>query len=95
MLVEGIGNPDTASTIVIMAMVEAFAALENWNKESIFAVLSSLAERMEVKINKVIWPVRIAVAGKAVTPGGPDDICTILGREETLRRLKFAQAKLG
>ena len=34
-----------------------------------------------------MWPVRIAAAGKLVTPGGAVEICHILGKEETLRRL--------
>ena len=43
----------------------------------------------------VMWPVRIAVSGQTVTPGGAVEICRILGREETLRRLGTGLAKLG
>ena len=42
-----------------------------------------------------MWPVRIAGAGKAVNPGGAVEICQILGREETVRRLKIGLEKLG
>jgi glutamyl-tRNA synthetase len=45
---------------------------------------------MEYKNAKVMWPVRIAVAGKAVTPGGSSEICEILGKEETLKRIEIA-----
>ena len=38
--------------------------------------------------------IRIAAAGKAVTPGGAVEICQILGREETIRRLKLGLEKL-
>ena len=55
----------------------------------------NMAESMEVKNAKVMWPVRIAAAGKAVTPGGAVEICRILGKEETLRRLRIAVEKLG
>ena len=41
-----------------------------------------------------MWPVRIAAAGKAVTPGGAVEICAILGREECLRRLRAGLEKL-
>ena len=41
-----------------------------------------------------MWPVRIAAAGKSVTPGGAVEICHILGREETVRRLKIGLEKL-
>ena len=49
---------------------------------------------MGAKNAKVMWPVRIAAAGKAVTPGGAVEICRILGKEETLRRLNTGLNKL-
>ncbi len=42
-----------------------------------------------------MWPVRIAAAGKAVTPGGAVEICHILGKDECLRRLRLGLDKLG
>ena len=42
----------------------------------------------------LMWPVRIAAAGKMVTPGGAVEVCHILGKEETLRRLKLGVEKL-
>ena len=54
-----------------------------------------MAEEQGVKNAKIMWPVRIAAAGKAVTPGGAVEICRILGREETLRRLRIGLEKLG
>ena len=47
-----------------------------------------------MKNAKLMWPVRIAVAGKAVTPGGAVEICQILGKEETLRRIRIGIEKL-
>jgi len=41
-----------------------------------------------------MWPIRIAVTGKAVTPGGAVEICFILGRDETLRRINAGIEKL-
>ena len=49
---------------------------------------------MGAKNARVMWPVRIAAAGKAVTPGGAVEICRILGKEETLRRLRIGADKL-
>ena len=56
--------------------------------EGIHAVLVAIAEQMGVKNAAVMYPVRIAVSGRAVTPGGAVELCSILGREETLFRLK-------
>ena len=68
--------------------VDFFDALPDWTDESIHDGLVNLAASLEVKNATLMWPVRIAAAGKLVTPGGAVEICRILGREETLRRLR-------
>ena len=80
---------------VLQAMLPVFEALPNWTDETILSAMTGLAEEMEAKNAKVMWPVRIAAAGKAVTPGGAVEICRILGRDETVRRLRIALEKLG
>ena len=83
-----------SSKAVLSAIIPEFEAVSDWNDENIMAVMVNMAERMEVKNAKVMWPVRIAAAGKAVTPGGAVEICRILGKEETLRRLNIGLEKL-
>ena len=86
---------DTASSKEILGkVIPAFEALDNWDDESILSCMTGMAEEMQVKNAKVMWPVRIAAAGKSVTPGGAVEICRILGREETLRRLRIGLDKL-
>ena len=75
-------------------MIPRFRALESWEDESIMDAMLKLAQELGVKNSVVMWPVRIAAAGKAVTPGGAVEICHILGREETLRRLGLGLEKL-
>ena len=75
-------------------VIPLFEALESWDDDSILNAMVKLAEELEVKNAKVMWPVRIAAAGKAVTPGGAVEICRILGKEETLRRLRIGLEKL-
>jgi glutamyl-tRNA synthetase len=36
----------------------------------------------------VLWPVRVAVSGKQFTPGGAIEICTLLGKDESLSKIK-------
>ena len=69
-------------------------ALPDWTQEAIHDGLTALAEKLEVKNATLMWPVRIAAAGQAVTPGGAVEICRILGRDETLRRLRLGLEKL-
>jgi glutamyl-tRNA synthetase len=68
--------------------------LDVWNLESIQAALTKLIEQMGVKNGIVLWPVRTAVSGKAFTPGGAYEIAEILGKEETLKRIRVGIEKL-
>ena len=74
--------------------VPALEALPDWTQDGIHDCLIALAENLGVKNATLMWPVRIAAAGRQVTPGGAVEICHILGREETLRRLKLGLEKL-
>ncbi len=84
-----------SSKDVLQKIIPIFEALPAWDDEHIMDAMVALAEAMEAKNAKVMWPVRIAAAGKAVTPGGAVEICRILGKNETLRRLNVALEKLG
>jgi len=68
--------------------------LSEWTNESVHDALIGLAQQLEVKNATLMWPVRIAAAGKLVTPGGAVEICQILGKDETIRRLQAGLAKL-
>ena len=84
-----------SSRKMLQALLPALGALDPWTDEQILSVMETLAVGLEVKKSVVMWPARIAVAGKAVTPGGAVEICRILGKEETLRRFRIALDKLG
>ncbi len=79
---------------VLEKVLPLFEAIEVWNDDNIREAMVTLAEQMEAKNAKVMWPVRIAAAGKAVTPGGAVEICRILGKDETCRRLRAGLEKL-
>ena len=83
-----------SSREMLEVMIPRFEAIENWTEAAVHDLLISTAEELGVKNAKVMWPVRIAVAGKAVTPGGAVEICHILGKDECLRRMKIGLEKL-
>ena len=66
----------------------------NWDRDSITEAMKNLAESLEVKNSVVMWPVRIAAAGVAVTPGGCAEVMILLGKEESLRRINYAYSRL-
>jgi glutamyl-tRNA synthetase len=65
------------------------AALTLWTREAIHETVAGLAEAHGLKLGKVAQPVRVAVAGRAVSPP-IDATLVLLGREQTLRRLDRA-----
>lgn len=81
--------------VMLKGVTEKLKALECWNKDTIHDCLINLAVELGVKNGTVMWPARIAVAGKKVTPGGAVEILDILGREESLKRLEKGLEKLG
>ncbi len=87
-------NPDV-SRAMLEAVIPVLEGLTEWTDEAIHDALVGLAQRLEVKNATLMWPVRIAAAGKLVTPGGAVEICRILGKDETLRRLNAGLAMLG
>ena len=87
-------NPDICRDM-LKAAIPALTAIENWTNEAVHDTLINLAASLEVKNATLMWPVRIAAAGKLVTPGGAVEICHILGKDETLRRLNLGLEKLG
>ena len=87
-------NPEV-SRRMLEAVLPALDGLADWTVDGIHDALIGLAESLEVKNATLMWPVRIAAAGKAVTPGGAVEICHILGKDECLRRLRLGLDKLG
>ena len=86
-------NPEV-SKAMLEAAIPMLEGLSDWSQDAIHDGLVALAEKLEVKNATLMWPVRIAAAGQAVTPGGAVEICRILGREETVRRLRLGLDKL-
>ena len=86
-------NPEV-SKAMLEAAIPALEAIPAWTADAIHDTLINLAVTLGVKNAMLMWPVRIAAAGKLVTPGGAVEICHLLGREETLRRLRLGLDKL-
>ena len=79
---------------VLPQIKQAFQAVENWDNQNLYQALVALAQSLQMKNGKILWPARIALTGLAATPGGASEIAEIIGKEETLRRLDFAIAQL-
>ena len=82
-----------SSKTMLEAVIPALEALPEWSQEAIHDCLIGMAQRMEIKNGLLMWPVRIAASGRTVTPGGAVEVLGILGREESLHRLRIGLGK--
>lgn len=88
----------TDPTVSLTSLRDALPVLEaipDWNREAIHEALFSLIAQKGVKNGVILWPVRVAVSGKQFTPGGAVELCAVLGREESLLRMKKGIELLG
>ena len=79
---------------VLETVIPRLEALADWSEEPLRELLLGLAAEKGMKNGTLLWPVRIAMAGQQVTPGGAIEIGALLGKEETLRRLRLGLEKL-
>jgi len=82
-------TPELSLEILSLAK-GAFEGLSEWDEESVQSAMAGLVESTGKKTGAVYWPVRIAMAGLSVTPGGPVEIAALLGRQESAKRLDSA-----
>jgi len=86
-------NPEVAKAGLIAA-IAALTPLTEWTHDNLAAAVTKAAEDNGLSKGQVLWPIRTALSGKATTPCGATEICELLGKEETLRRLAVGVAKL-
>lgn len=69
-------------------------ALKDWDIDVIHDSMMALAKELEVKNGIILWPLRTALSGKQFTPGGAFEIADIIGKEESIKRIKVGIEKL-
>ena len=78
----------------LQAAYEALKNQEDWSEEALHTTLLALPAKLEMKNGQVLFPLRLAITGMQFTPGGAIEISSILGKEETLRRLELSIKQL-
>ena len=79
---------------VLEEVLPVLESLEEWTLETVHGALADLVSKLGAKTGQVLWPVRVAISGKLSTPGGGAELCALLGREESLKRLRMGWASL-
>ena len=80
-------NPEN-SLEALKEVLPVLEGIDDWTKENIHDRLIELVQKLELKNGRILWPVRVAVSGKAFTPGGGVELAAILGKKETIERIK-------
>ena len=81
----------TNDEIALSSLEAALPVLENladWNTTSIHDALMALVGELGIKNGQLLWPVRTALSGEPTSPGGAMELADILGKEESLRRIR-------
>ena len=72
----------------LKACVPVLEALPDWNETAVHDCLMNLVQELGIKNGQLLWPVRTALSGKPASPGGAIELADILGRNESLERIK-------
>ena len=85
---------EESSLEVLEDVLPLIEAQEDFSNDALYAMLSKYVEDKGVKNGYVMWPVRTALSGKQMTPGGATELMEVLGKEESLLRIKDGIARL-
>ena len=86
-------NEET-SLEMLRQILPVLEGLDDFSDESVHKAMFDLIAKLGVKNGYLLWPMRIALSGKQFTPGGGVEIAAILGKEESLRRIRKGIEKL-
>lgn len=79
---------EAGSLEVLRDLVSVVDGISDWSFDGIHTALFAYIESKGYKNGYVLWPLRTALSGKQTTPGGGVELCHILGKEESLRRIR-------
>ena len=83
-----------SSLEVLKEMLPIFEAQEDYSNDALYATLVNYVAEKGCKNGYAMWPIRTAVSGKQMTPGGATEIMEIIGKEASVNRIKAAIIKL-
>lgn len=80
---------DMASSLQVLTdLLPLLQSQDDYSNDALYQLLTKYVEEKGCKNGYVMWPVRTAVSGKQMTPAGATEIMEVLGKEESLRRIR-------
>lgn len=77
-----------SSLAVLTELLPVLEKQDDYSNDALYALLTEFAQNKGYKNGYVLWPVRTAVSGKQMTPAGATEIMELLGKEESLARIR-------
>ena len=86
-------NPEI-SLEVLEKILPVLEETEDYSNDAMYELLCGFAKENGYKNGQILWPIRTALSGKQMTPAGATEILEVLGKEESIQRIKVAIEKL-
>lgn len=77
-----------SSLEALKSILPELTDISDWSNDALYESFKAFAERNGLKNGQILWPLRTAVSGKQMTPGGATELMEILGKEESIERIK-------
>jgi len=77
-----------SSLEVLQELLPLLEAQDDYSNDALYQMLVGYVEKKGCKNGYAMWPVRTAVSGKQMTPAGATEIMEVLGKEESIKRIK-------
>ena len=81
-------TPETA-LVVLKEVLPLLEAQVDYSNDALYETLVGFIKEKGYKNGYVMWPIRTAVSGKQTTPGGATELMEVLGKEESLKRIRL------
>ena len=79
---------------VLEKILPVLEETEDYSNDAMYELLCGFAKENGYKNGQILWPIRTALSGKQMTPAGATEILEVLGKEESIQRIKAAIEKL-
>lgn len=82
------------SLALLKEVLPLLQAQEDFSNDALYTTLKAFGDEKGYKVGFIMWPIRTALSGKQMTPAGATEILSVLGKEESLKRIEAAIEKL-
>ncbi|MDR1340923.1 MAG: glutamate--tRNA ligase [Prevotellaceae bacterium] len=84
---------ETAKSILPVIIAELEKA-DVWDNDVLFNIFIRISEQSGVKKKALLWIIRVAITGHLSTPGGASEMCVLMGKDLSVKRLKYSLSRL-